>query len=78
MVYGKMCVLVSIMISKGLNESVYKAKRNCIKLGNYLSLDIDESDVNELLKSHNQGLISRDLLELGKHMETDENYEAEL
>ena len=31
---------------------VEETKGNCVKLGNELNLDIEESDINELLDSH--------------------------
>ncbi|KAK3885849.1 hypothetical protein Pcinc_009976 [Petrolisthes cinctipes] len=59
------------------HESVDEAKRNCVKLGNYLNLqDINESDINELLDSHDQELNSEDLMEPGKQMEIYKNDEV--
>ncbi|KAK3861048.1 hypothetical protein Pcinc_032947 [Petrolisthes cinctipes] len=60
------------------SEFIDEAKHNCVRLGNYLNLDIDESDSNELLDSHDSELNSEDLMELGKQMENDENDEVVL
>lgn len=44
------------------NESVNKDKHSCVKLVNYLNLDIDEGGVNELLKIHDQEWSNEDLV----------------
>ncbi|XP_045115137.1 tigger transposable element-derived protein 1-like [Portunus trituberculatus] len=55
------------------SDSVEETKSNCVKLGNELSLDIEESDINEVLDSHDSELNAEDLMELGKQTEADEN-----
>ena len=47
---------------KGFEEAdVNEVKKNCVKLGNELNLDIDDSDVQELLDSHDNELTNEDL-----------------
>lgn len=64
---------------KGFDEAcVNNMKSNCVEIGKELNLDIDESDLTELIESHDHELNNEDLMELGRQMENSvESEEAE-